>query len=197
MKENYLFEYAHSGSLLNRVPPLVKLSGLIIFCILTGILKTFMLLFPSAFIILLLIISDRRIKKQAAGLWKLVLFFTAAGLVRSLGSSPEEGINLALRLILMMFAGLLFYTTTKLSDLRKSIPGSRASELTVMTLAVLPLVFKTMNELKQARYSRCFGKNRSPLRAVRYSSIPLMINMFIKTDEMADAWYSRAYGLKK
>jgi energy-coupling factor transporter transmembrane protein EcfT len=207
MKDIRLFEYVFHRSLLHRLNPGIKIAGLIILCIGSGTLPFSLIILPTAFIAPLLFISGPAIRRQFAGMWKLFIFFAITGIIKALTTGLiSEGISLSLRMSLMMTAGLLFYSSTRISALRKPlssclsrlplINGARAAELTIMTLAFLPLVFQTMDELQQNRYSRCLKPGKNIFRTIKITSIPLMINMFIKTDEMADTWYSRCYGGK-
>lgn len=196
MKELYLFEYLPGTSFLHRLPAPVKLLLLLVFCVLTGMLDSWGIIFPAAVLGTGFFVSASAsvLIRQIRNSWKMLLFFAAAGLLRGYtASSAADGIIFSARLIMMMFAGLLFYSTTSLSRLRASMPSNSVTDMMVMSLAILPLIFKTANDLHESRYSRCFGKNRSPFRIIKFTAIPLMIEMFIKTDQMADAWYSRGY----
>ena len=204
MKETFLFEYIHHDSLLNRMNPLLKLVLLPVFCVFAGLVSPVLLPVFVVLLVFLLLKSSPATKQQIAGLWKLYIFFAATGAIKFITSeSVIEGISFTIRLTLMVIAGLLFYTSTRITALNQSlekvlsylpfINGKHLAEIVGMTLIFLPLIFKTMNELQDARNSRNFRARKNPLRTIQISSIPLMINMFIKTDEMADAWYSRCY----
>lgn len=197
MKENYLFEYIPGNSLLNRINPLAKLLSLIIFCIAAGIINSWFLIIPALLLFPFTITSRRALAGQLKSIIKLLLFFLFVGVVRfRTSSSLSEGISMTAKLIMMMLAGLLFYTTTRLAELKRNLPPSSFMDMIIISLTILPLIFKTSGELKNARFSRCCCNKKNPLRAVKLTAVPLMIEMFIKTDQLADAWYSRAYRTK-
>ena len=204
MRDFRIFEYTGGKGILNRLKPGYKLGGMIIICIFTAASPPLLLIIPAAITAILLINAGRTLVGQFRGMWKLFLFFTLSGLIRGYtASSAADGFLFTSRLILMSAAGILFYSSTRFSALRLSlnrlfshlpfINGRHVSELFVMALAFLPVIFKTINEQQQARYSRSFIPRRNIIRAIKLTSIPLMIEMFIKTEEMADAWYSRGY----
>ena len=194
MKEVCLFEYIHSVSFIYRLSPAVKLALLPVFCVASALLPLAFLWIPFAILLPLLLSSPSPVKIQLAALWKIYIFFLASGAVKFYTSgSLSEGAALTLRMLGMTYTGLLFYTSTRLSVLRRTLPDTRIVDLVVMTIAVLPVIFRTISEQGEARYSRCFRPGRNLLRTIQISSIPLMITMLIKTDEMADAWYARGY----
>ncbi len=197
MKETYLFEYIRQDTPLGRMNPLLKLIVLILFCTASGLIRGPLLAVPAAILIILLIRSPKIVKKQLKNMWKLILFFAAMGVVKFFNNrSITEAVSFSAGLIMMAIAGLLFYTSTSILSLKKKLPRSRLSEMVIMATAFLPLVFKTASELDEARKSRCFNGRKNIFRTIRFSAIPLMINMLIKTEEMADAWYSRCYNTK-
>ncbi|MBI9105824.1 MAG: energy-coupling factor transporter transmembrane protein EcfT [Spirochaetales bacterium] len=203
MRESYLFEYIPCSSPIGRLNPLLKTGALIAVCVSAALIPPpFVFLLPPVFIPLFLISG-----KAAAGLpgmWKLYIFFGISGVVKAVTGSVMEGAALSSGLLVMLFAGLIFYSTTKLSDFKKAvgkilrpvplINEDRIAELISMTMAFLPLIFKTAGELKEAKYSRGFRPGKNPMRTLKLTSIPLLINLLIKSDEMADAYYSRGYG---
>ncbi len=194
MKEVCLFEFIHSKSILYRLNPAIKLVFLFIFCITLALLPFGFLWIPFAVLIPLLLSSPSAVRFQLAALWKIYIFFLVTGLIRYLTSGIfSEGAALAMRMLGMTYSGLLFYTSTRLSNLRRNLPKTRLTEVSVMAIAVLPIIFRTISEQSEAGYSRCFRPGKNPFRTIKISSVPLMITMFLKTDEMADSWYSRGY----
>ena len=205
MKETHLFEYIPSRAPLCRLDPLVKLLALIIICITSAALEPpFIFLYLPAFIPLFAI-AGRGAILQLGGMWKLYIFFILSGAVKYLSSSSLiEGAAFSSLMFTMFFSGLLFYSTTRISEFRKAaarvfhhiplINGERLADLISMTMAFLPLIFKTSTELGEAEYSRALRPGRKPLRSLKIKTIPLMINLFIKSEKMADAYYSRCFG---
>jgi energy-coupling factor transporter transmembrane protein EcfT len=207
VKETYLFEYTACNSPLSRLNPLLKLAALIISCITAAVL-------PERFIFLLIpvyiplfISAGKGAALQLAGMWKLYIFFIISGAIKYLATgSVLSGAAFSVLLLLMFFSGLLFYTTTKISEFRRTtgiilgllpfVNGERVADLLAMTMAFLPLIFKTAGELREAEHSRCFNPRKNPIRTLKLKSIPLMINLFIKSEEMTDAYYSRCYGIR-
>lgn len=207
MKDYAIFEYTKNDGLLSRISPLPKLSGMVIICIVTAILPIPAIIVPAGLIVFLILNSGLGVLRQFGAMWKLFIFFIFSGVIRIFTTdSVIDGILFSVRLIIMSGTGILFYSSTRLSRLRSSLEkifsfipflcDRRLAELLVMALAFLPIIFKTISEQKQARYSRAYNSTRRPhrsiLRTLKLTSIPLMIEMFLKTDEMADAWYSRS-----
>ena len=206
MRDGRLFEYRGENSRLAAVSPLVKLSALIVLCIAAALLPAGgpVLLLPV--FIPLFIAAGRAACSQLAAAWKVYIFFLISSSVRYFTSgSVIEAASFAAVLFSMFFAGILFYSTTKISDFRRAlrtmlkpiplINGKKLSDLIAMTIAFLPMIFKASAELSEAEYSRGFRAGRSPIRAVKIKSLPLIINLFLKSEEMADAYYARGYGL--
>ena len=159
---------------------------------------------PALFIPLF-IIAGRPAASQLAAGWKLYIFFALSGFIKYLTSdSAAAGLAFASLLLVMFFSGILFYSTTPVGDFRRALTrllrpipsggGERLSELIAMTMAFLPLIFRTSSELSEAEYSRGFRPGKNPLRTLKIKSLPLLIHLFQKSDEMADAYYSRGYG---
>jgi len=205
MKETYLFEYIPAASPLSRVNSFIKLISLIIICISAAII-------PPRFAILLLFIfiplfitAGKPAAAQLPGMWKLYIFFGISGGIKYLTSgSAVEGAAFAAMMLTMFFSGLLFYSTTRITDFRKAVEAifrpvpfvneHRIADLIAMTMAFLPLIFKTSAQLREAEFSRGFRPSKNPIRTLKLRTIPLLINLFLKTDEMTDAYYSRGFG---
>lgn len=201
MKQTALFEYSTNKTLLHSLPPLPKVILTASICILAAALNGFMLFIPVSIAAVLLAVSGRAVIIQLARYWKLLIFFVLTGAVRFITSgSLYIGIIFSLRMILMMSAGIIFYSTTRLTafrtagyNRRRPSAISNAIDIIVMTLAFLPAVFRTIEQMRAARYSRCFKAGKNPVRTISLYSIPLMISMFLEADSAADAWYSRGY----
>ncbi|MDC7124721.1 MAG: energy-coupling factor transporter transmembrane component T [Spirochaetales bacterium] len=201
MKTNYLFEYYPHNSLLFRLNPLFKLIVLIAFCVLSALPNIWTVSISALISLFFTLSSGKHIRTQFFSMWKIFIFFILTGIIKYITSnSIQDGVFFCTRLITMTAAGLLFYSTTKLSALRRllsKIISKKAADLFVMMLSFLPLIFKTAEELKEARYSRSFKSDKRVLRSFKLITIPLLIEMFQKVDEMADAWYSRGYNSDK
>ena len=199
MKESFLFEYIPADNLLNRTDPVLKLIILPVYCVSAGIVPPVYLSFHIIVLLTLFALCSPSTRKQLGGMWKIYLFFAAAGAVKYRGSgSIIEGASFSVRLVLMSAAGLLFYTSTRLSAIRRALGGrNHFADIAVMSISFLPLIFKTVGELQNARSSRCFKPARRPFRALKLTALPLIISMLLKTDELTDAWYSRAYTPRK
>ena len=204
MRDHVLFEYTSTSGILSRLHPWIKLAGLTAICIITAAVPPAVLIPPAALLLFLLFNSGKSVFRQFAGMWKLFIFFIISGLIKGLtGRSAVGGVIFTSRLVMMSAAGLLFYTSTRISALRPGlkrlfshipfISGTHIADMLIMALAFLPVIFKLINEQRQARYSRLFNPRRNFIKTIKLTSVPLMIEMFIKTDEMADAWYSRGY----
>ena len=206
MKEGHLFEYTHGSSLFYRLNPALKLLLLAAVCISAAALPEIPVFIITAITAVLYLST----LKTAAGLKQIrviMLFIIITGVIRGYSvNSVPSGIATGCRMLAMLFAGSVFYSTTRLNRLNSEIlkiTGTNAAALKlsgmlVMTAAFLPVIFRTMEELRQARYSRCFSAGvrdlKSLFRFITMTTVPLLRGMLVHTDGMADAWYSRCYG---
>ncbi|MDC7227323.1 MAG: energy-coupling factor transporter transmembrane component T [Spirochaetales bacterium] len=208
MKDYRIFEYTGGPGILHRTGPGPKLAGMIVLCILLAILQPLFLPIPAALTIILLLNSGKQVLIQFASMWRLFVFFALSGAVKGLThSSVFAGLFFTLRLILMSGVGVLFYSSTRLSRLRLSLSKVTAvlpfksikqlPDLIVMALAFLPTIFRTVEEQKTARYSRAFRNRGNIVKTIKLLSLPLLVHMLLKTEDAADAWYSRGYNPEK
>lgn len=204
MRDSHLFEYIPCSSPLYRLNPMVKILALIVICIVSAALSPLYVFILLPALIPLYLLAGRSSIRQLGASWRLYIFFFFSGLVKYFTSgSIIEGSGFSAMLLIMFSMGLLFYTTTRISDFRSAaasifglipfINGERIASLIAMTMAFLPLIFKTSSELKEAEYSRGFEPRKKPMRTLKLRSIPLLINLFLKTEEMTDTYYSRCY----
>ena len=205
MNRSPLFGYTHADSPVHRASPGVKLLTLLGFCILTAAAGPLLLAAASAMLVLFILLSGRQVPAALPGYWKIYIFFALTGLLRVLTTgSVTDGLFFSLRMLLMMLGGVVFYSTTRLTRLRRAVAPlpsgftriKQAVDIMIMALAFIPMIFRSAEELTEARYARCFGKSAHPLRTIRLTALPLMIDLFLKTEEAADAWYSRGYSAK-
>ena len=80
-----------------------------------------------------------------------------------------------------------------LRSLLLKIFTKRIADIFIMMLTILPITFKIIKIQQDARYSRLFELKNNFFKSIKMISIPLIMEMFQITDEMADAWYSRGY----
>ena len=206
MKDMYFFEYVPENTLLGKTPAVIKLLFLIGLCIFAAAAPVHMLPYTAVFMIPVFFIAGTGPARQLRGMWPVHIFIIFSGIIKAVGSEAAvEGAALSGRMFIMLCGSVLFYAGTSTSELRSALgkllaplprsTGKRIADLAAMTMAFLPLIFKTVSELKTAAEARGFRNSLNFPKTIRMLSIPLIIDMLIKSDELTDACYSRCFGL--
>ena len=118
-----------------------------------------------------------------------------------------------LRLILVMFASLIFSVTTKPTEITSGlefifaplkiikVPVSKFAMSLSLALRFVPTLFETSNRIIKAQASRGVdynhGKLREKIRAITTLIIPLFIICFLTSSSLADALEARGYNPSK
>lgn len=118
-----------------------------------------------------------------------------------------------LRLILVMFASLIFSVTTKPTEITSGlefifaplkiikVPVSKFAMSLSLALRFVPTLFETSNRIIKAQASRGVdynhGKIREKIRAITTLIIPLFIICFLTSSSLADALEARGYNPSK
>ncbi len=204
MKEIQLFEYTNRTSAVSKFHPSGKLIALLVYSIMCGIVNWYII--PAAALILVpvMIAAGRETLRQIPALWKILLFFAAFALIRFFnGENPDEAAAFFLRLSLMAAAAVVFYTTTGTAELAAGIHsllnpipfinGGRAAGIISAAAGFLPMIFRISAELSEAGKARGFTPRAGFIRYIKLTSLPLIISLLQKSEEMSDAYYSRCY----
>ncbi len=118
-----------------------------------------------------------------------------------------------LRLVLVMFASLIFSVTTKPTEITSGlefifaplkiikVPVNKFAMSLSLALRFVPTLFETSNRIIKAQASRGVdynhGKLREKIRAITTLIIPLFIICFLTSSSLADALEARGYNPSK
>ena len=115
----------------------------------------------------------------------------------------KAGALVAWRLLLLVVLGAVLTASTSVEDIRRSVerilapiplvPERRVAFLMSMTVAILPMISDTAAEVSDAQRSRCSDLHRNPVRKIRNLTLPLLMQLFRKADEIGDAMESRGF----
>ena len=127
----------------------------------------------------------------------------AIGILKVPREGPAAAGILVWRLALLLLYGTLFAATTRGAYLQASvawylrpfrfIPGARIATMVGLTVALIPLVFDSYNEVSDAQRARCVERIKNPVRRVRELAVPLILKTFGRADSLAAAIESRCY----
>jgi len=114
-----------------------------------------------------------------------------------------SGGSIAFKFFLIMLTGLIFSTTTSLSDVKNSIqwylkpipfvPEKRLSVMIGLSLGFIPLIFKLARQISDARRARCGDQIKNPIKKIIGLVLPLLKKIFTSADHIILAMESRAY----
>lgn len=220
MAELTIFHYLPQKSIIHNMDGRIKLICMILFTIAAGVANQARWLSLLTFIfIMALIISGFPIKKLIT---EIRYFLILIGIViishsfsvpgRPIPGGPingatweglRSGLFFGWRLILIFILNLILTGTTSLSVLKnviewflRPIPFIREAKLATMfslTFVLIPLIFDQVSEIQEAQKARCVEERKSPVKRVMLFLFPLLLHIFIRTDEMGLAMESRCY----
>lgn len=114
-----------------------------------------------------------------------------------------EGSIVACRFFIIILTGMLFYITTKPSEIKSTIqwilkpipfiPEKRVAVMASLTFSFLPVILKRAGEIKNAQDARCAQYNRNPIKRMVQLSLPLLKKTFQSADQMILAMEARCY----
>lgn len=220
MAELNVFHYLPKKSIIHNMDGRIKLICMILFTVtacITG--RTFYLTILTSVLVIALIDSGLPVKKLFTeiryflfliGMIIIVHSFSVPGApisglpVRGL---TREGLNSGLlfgwRLILIFILSIILTGTTSLSTLKnviewflRPLPFIRETKIATMfslTFVLIPLIFDQVSEMQEAQKARCIEGRRNPIKRIIFLLFPLLLHIFIRTDEMALAMESRCY----
>lgn len=114
-----------------------------------------------------------------------------------------EGLIICWRLVILVFLGVLWISTTTSSGIRSAvewffkpfpwISGKKVATMISLTVRFLPEILQQAKLISDAQNCRCIQNRKNPVyRAVKFS-IPLLRRILEKADHLADAMESRCY----
>jgi energy-coupling factor transporter transmembrane protein EcfT len=114
-----------------------------------------------------------------------------------------SGFSVALKFLFIMITGLVFSSTTSISDLKNGIqwilrpipflPEQRVTVVVGLALNFIPIIFKQAGHISDARRARCGDENRNPIKKTAWLVLPLLKKTFQSADHIALAMASRSY----
>ncbi len=208
MAEIELFHYNPEDSLLRRTDARVKLPLLLISTIVLYKVHPRGLLFLSALIILLFILTRPFLQhlfyelKGAALL--TVLIFSAVSL--STGNI-FQAVLASWRFIMTILLGIILISTTHPEEIETAvywylkpfpfISASKTATRIRLTITFIPVLLDTVNEIKEARLSRCIQREKNPVKKIYTLTIPLFNSIINKAEKTSFAMESRCYSDNK
>ncbi len=113
------------------------------------------------------------------------------------------GAMFAWRLILIIILCAIMTGTTSLLVLKKAIewglrpipfiPETRVGTMVNLTFVLIPVVLDQYTEMSVAQKARCVDSRKNPVKRVMFITLPLLSNIFRKTDELIFAMEARCY----
>jgi len=115
----------------------------------------------------------------------------------------RDGGLIAWRVFSVIVAGILFSSTTKISEIKSVVecffaPIPFVSEQNVAMMISLvfrfvPVIFEQANEISAAQRSRGMENRKNPLYKIQKISVPLMLKTFAQADRLTEAMEARLY----
>jgi biotin transport system permease protein len=123
-----------------------------------------------------------------------------------ISADPEgaaEGLLICWRLIILIFLGMLWMTTSSPSAIRTAVewfcrpfpglPGKQVATMMSLMVRFLPVILEQARETSAAQQCRCIQNRKNPVyRTVKFS-IPLLCRTLETADQLADAMEARCY----
>lgn len=220
MAELTIFHYFPKKSVIHDMDGRIKLICMILFTITAGITsRIFWLSILTSILVTALVCSGLPVRKILTEI-RYVLFLTGVVIIAHSFGVPGnpivglpipgftwEGLSSGLffgwRLILIFILSMILTGTTSLSSLRnviewflRPIPFIREAKFATMfslTFVLIPLIFDQVSEMQDAQKARCIEGRKNPIKRIMLLLFPLLLHIFIRTDEMALAMESRCY----
>jgi energy-coupling factor transporter transmembrane protein EcfT len=114
-----------------------------------------------------------------------------------------SGCILIARLLLVLFAGVVFSETTKHTRLTSAVhsllgkvpfvPSFLIATMMGLAIMFVPVLLDTFHEISDALRSRCIDRMHNPIKKMVSYIAPLFVQIFIRTEEIAEAMESRCF----
>lgn len=220
MAELTIFHYLPQESIIHNMDGRVKLICMILFTIAAGVARQACWLSLLTLILVITLISSKLPLKKLIIEVRYFLFLIAIVVITHSFSVPGrtipvlfipgvtwEGLSSGLffgwRLILIFIVSTILTSTTSLSLLKDVIewflrpipfiPEAKIGTMFSLTLVLIPLIFDQVSEMQEAQKARCIAGRKNPIQRVLLLIFPLLLHIFIRTDEMGLALESRCY----
>lgn len=204
MAETVIFHFTSRDTILHKLDPRTKLLILLVQSAVTFTLPLQALAVPLTASLGLAVSVGIPVK---AYLRELRVFFVltlliAAGRLAATGL-PMEAVTAALRFTLVVMLGLLFMDSTSpdetasvifrlISPVSRSLASGAAVRL-MLTVALIPLIFDSTKEIREARLSRGDKPSRNPFRWIVSFSSQVLDIVFDKAASLGDALDARGF----
>ncbi len=114
-----------------------------------------------------------------------------------------SGAIICLRLLMVILSGLLFVSTTKISEIKNAvqwflnpvpfIPAKRMAVMMSLLIRFIPVIFEQAKEIGDAQRARCVENRKNPVYRLKKLIIPMMRRIFDRADKLAVAMEARCY----
>lgn len=220
MAELNIFHYIPKKSIIHDMDGRLKLICMIMFAVAAGIAPDIFDLIILTIVLLVALISSKLPIVSLLTEIKYFLFLIGIVIVVnafSVAGTPItgipikgltwEGLNSGLiygwRLLLIILICIVLTGTTTLTSLKNVIewflapipfvPEARVATMFSLTFVLIPLVFDQASEMQEAQKARCIEGRKSPIARVKFLLFPLLLQTFMRADEMVMAMESRCY----
>ncbi len=205
-----LFHYIEGNSIFHRHNPFLKLCEMIFAVSVIAFSGLWSLgLYFLLFLLALFFAGIRPLTlvRNLKMFWWLLVFIFAAPLIsQEVPLFPDRFIIASrecLRFMDYILVGFLFTQTTSPDKLYGVIyslfrpiplvPHRKLASFFLIIFTLLPKAVDTYAEVGESLGARALGNSKNPLHRALYRVYPLMINMFLKTDNFSEALASRCF----
>ena len=115
----------------------------------------------------------------------------------------RHGGLIAWRVFSVIVLGILFSSTTKISEIKSAtewflapipfVSEQNAAMMISLVFRFVPVIFEQANEISAAQRSRGMENRKNPLYKIQKISIPLMLKTFAQADRLTEAMEARLY----
>jgi len=209
------FHYINTFSYFHRLDPRSKLILLLGFSAVGSVCPSLglLILIPSVLVALIPVrISIRRLFRELRAFMVFFLFIILISAIDiSFASSKPEialdasgflnGFVTVMRMLFIILLAVFFTSTTKTREMRDAawwlfhrVPAINAARIATMfslSIRFIPLLFEQASQIGRALAAR--GTSRKPLKRLRLTAFPLIVNSFRRVDMISTAMISRCY----
>ena len=114
-----------------------------------------------------------------------------------------EGVIVCWRLLLVVYLGLLFVSTTRTSVIKRAvawflspiplIPEKRIATMMGLIVRFIPVIFHKTREVSEAQKARCSQNIKNPFIRLKRLAFPMVKNAFKDAENVAMAMAARCY----
>ena len=114
-----------------------------------------------------------------------------------------EGVLVCWRLLLVVYLGILFISTTRISKIKWAvewflspipfIPGKRIATMMGLIVRFIPVIFHKTREVSEAQRARCSENIKNPFIRLKRLAFPMVRSVFQDAENVAMAMAARCY----